>query len=223
MALLSRGYAPQGMATLFEFVRLQSNLKATLTYFRRGEQPFSITTKDATEERRRIQAPWTLWVLLALTGLAVVWFACTLAGLTPVVYHLRWTVYGALFWVLVNLGFLAGALSRIRSDRFASERRAAVRLQTGGPASIEGHQGHLLDISVGGAMIRCEQPPNHAKAHLEIGLECAGHEIALLGEERGRQALPDGSAIIRLRGYELVPGESTGRPAAVACSISSPS
>lgn len=100
-------------------------------------------------------------------------------------------------------------------------------------------------------MIRCEQPPNHAKAHLEIGLECAGHEIALLGEERGRQTLPDGSAIIRLRfleqqvpelarltralfassthrgvrlrGYELVPGESTVSPAAVACSMSSPS
>jgi cellulose synthase (UDP-forming) len=199
MALLSRGYAPQGMAALFEFVRLQSNLKATLTYFRRGERPFSVTAKHGTEERRRAQAPWTLWVLLALSGLALVWFACTLAGLTPLVYHVKWTVYGALCWVLVNLGFLAAALSRIRSDRFASERRAAVRLQTGGPASIEGRPGHLLDISIGGAMIRCEHLPEHHEKPLAVELDCAGQQIALLGEERGRQTLPDRSAIIRLR------------------------
>jgi cellulose synthase (UDP-forming) len=199
MALLSRGYAPQGMAALFEFVRLQSNLKATLTYFRRGERPFSVTAKHGTDERRRTQAPWTLWVLLALTGLAIVWFACTLAGLTPIVYHVRWTVYGALFWVLVNLGFLAVALARIRSDRFASERRAAVRLQVGGPASVQGRPGHLLDISIGGAMIHCEHPPEHRDEPLNIALYCAGHEIALLGEERGRQTLADGNAISRLR------------------------
>jgi cellulose synthase (UDP-forming) len=202
MALLSRGYAPQGMATLFEFVRLQSNLKATLTYFRRGERAFSVTAKHGTDERRRTQAPWSLWVLLALTGLAVVWFACTLAGLTPVIYHVRWTVYGALFWVLVNLGFLAGALSRIRSDRFASERRAAVRLQTGGPASIEGRSGQLLDISIGGAMVRCEHPPEHSDEPLTIELDYAGQEVVLLGEERGRRTLADGSAIVRLRFME---------------------
>jgi hypothetical protein len=92
-------------------------------YFRRGERPFSVTAKHGIDERRRAQAPWTLWVLLALTGFALVWFAGTLAGLTPLVYHVKWTVYGALFWVLVNLGILAAALSRIRSDRFASERR----------------------------------------------------------------------------------------------------
>jgi hypothetical protein len=83
----------------------------------------------------------------------LIWFAGTLARITPVVYHVRWTAYGALFWALVNLGFLVAALARIRSDRFASERRTAVRLQTGGPASIEG-VGHLLDVSTGGAMVR---------------------------------------------------------------------
>jgi cellulose synthase (UDP-forming) len=199
MALLSRGYAPQGMAALFEFVRLQSNLKATLTYFRRGERPFSVTSKEGADARRRTQAPWTLWVLVALTGLALVWFGCTLAGLTPLAYHVKWTVYGALFWVLVNLGFLVAALSRIRSDRYASERRVAVRLQTGGPARVNGRSGHLLDISIGGVMIRCEHPPAHREGSLKIELDCAGEEIVLLGDERGRQTLADGSAIIRLQ------------------------
>jgi cellulose synthase (UDP-forming) len=202
MALLSRGYAPQGMATLFEFVRLQSNIKATLTYFHRGERPFRVTAKHGTDERRRIQAPWSLWILLGLSGVALIWFACTVAGLTPITYKIVWTAYGALFWVLVNLGFLVAALARIRSDRFASERRTAVRLQTGGPASIEGRPGHLLDISMGGAMVRCDRPREHREEPLKIEFDCAGNEIALLGEERSRQDLADGSAIIRLRFVE---------------------
>ncbi len=48
-------------------------------------------------------------------------------------------------------------------------------------------------------MICCEHPPEHREEPLKIELVCAGQEIALLGEERGRQTLADGSAIIRLR------------------------
>ncbi len=199
MALLSRGYAPQGMATLFEFVRLQSNIQATLTYFLRGERQFRVTAKDGNDERRRTQAPWSLWILLALTGIALLWFAGTLAGVTPTAYRIRWTAYGALFWALVNCGFLVAALARIRSDRFASERRTAVRLQTGGAASIEGRAGQLLDVSIGGAMVRCERPPEASEEPLSVEFECAGIKIGLMGEERGRQTLADGSAIVRLR------------------------
>lgn len=199
MALLSRGYAPQGMAALFEFVRLQSNLRATLTYFRRGERPFSVTAKHATDERHRTSAPWTLWTLLGLTSFAIVWFACTLAGLTPTTYTIPWTAYGAAFWGLLNLTFLVVSLSRIRSDRFASERRTAARLQVGGPANVDGHPGHLMDISMGGALIRCEDPPEHHQEPLQIEIQRDENKIVLSGEERGRQTLPDGSALIRLQ------------------------
>jgi cellulose synthase (UDP-forming) len=84
MALLSRGYAPQGMAALFEFVRMQSNLRATLTYFRSGERPFKVTSKQGTEERRRVQVPWMLWSLLGLT--AVAW--CGLDARSPASHRL---------------------------------------------------------------------------------------------------------------------------------------
>jgi len=51
-------------------------------------------------------------------------------------------------------------------------------------------------------MVRCERPPEHRKEPLEIELECAGQEVVLLGEERGRRTLADGSAIVRLRFME---------------------
>ena len=56
IAVLSRGYAPQGMATVFGFVRMQSSIRATLTYFTRGERQFRVTAKQGNDERRRIQA-----------------------------------------------------------------------------------------------------------------------------------------------------------------------
>lgn len=200
MAFLSRGYAPQGMAALFEFVRLQSNIRATLTYFRRGgERSFSVTAKHGSKERSRSQAPWSLWLLVGLTGLAMAWFGCTLAGLTPTTYHVVWTAYGAAIWGVLNLGFLVMALSRIRSDRFSSERRTAARMRAGGVARIEGRAGYLMDISMGGALVRCASPPEPDRKPLGIELHRAGDEIVLLAEERGREALVDGSTLIRLQ------------------------
>jgi cellulose synthase (UDP-forming) len=199
MALLSRGYAPQGMAALFEFVRLQSNIQATLTYLRPREQAFRVTAKHGSDERRRNQAPWTLWILLGLTVFAMVWFGCTLGGLTPTTYDVPWTAYGAAAWGLLNLGFLIGALGRIRSDRFSSERRTAARMQAGGPVTVDGLPGDLIDISIGGALIRCDSLPEALAKQLELKVRRAGEEIFLLGEERGRETFADGSGVLRLQ------------------------
>ncbi len=199
MALLSRGYAPQGVAAMFEFVRMQSNLRATLTLFSRGEKAFRVTAKKGNEERRRIRAPGTLWTLIGISGIALAWFGLTVAGLTPLTYQVPWTAYGAAFWVGVNLGFLVTARRRIRCDRFASERRTAIRFQIGAPTSVEDRAGRLLDVSMSGALVPCASPLERRHDPLRIEFHCAGNEIVLLGEERGRQTLADGSALIRLQ------------------------
>jgi hypothetical protein len=196
--LLSRGYAPQGMAAMFEFVRMQSNIRATLMYFHRGEHAFKVTAKDGNETRRRIQAPWSLWFLIGATLISLAWFGLTIAGLTPLTYRVPWTAYGAAFWSVVNLGFLTAALNRIRSDRFASERRGSVRLQIGAPANIEGRAGHIVDVSMGGALVQCTDPPAPSSGSLTIEFQLTGADITLTAQERGRQVLADGSALIRL-------------------------
>jgi hypothetical protein len=53
-----------------------------------------------------------------------------------------------------------------------------------------------------GAMVRCDRPLEHRVEPFTMEFDCAGNEITLLGEERGRQDLADGSAIIRLRFVE---------------------
>jgi cellulose synthase/poly-beta-1,6-N-acetylglucosamine synthase-like glycosyltransferase len=213
LAVLSRGYAPQGMATLFEFVRLQSNIRATLVYFRRGERAFQVTAKQGSDRRRRVDAPRLHYALIALTACALVWMGCTLAGLTPVSYRVAWAAYGAAFWALVNAGFLLAALIRIRSDRFAADRRDAARLQLDVPARLGDRAAYVVDISLGGALVACDRPPEPVGA-VSMGLLWGDRRISLRCNERGRDILPDGSALIRL---QFADGQATALAELTRC------
>lgn len=189
LALLSRGYAPMGLATLFEFVRLQITMTATLSYLRPGERPFKVTAKEGADVRHRNEAPWLLWFLLGLTLVAAVWFGLSAAGMTPVTYPVRWTVYGAAFWATVNGALLVAAIERIRSDRFATDRRTGVRQRVEGEVLVDGVPAHLIDVSIGGALVRVPgvvaPGPGHA-----LGIAFSGHEpISLSCLERSRQVV----------------------------------
>jgi cellulose synthase (UDP-forming) len=199
IAMLSRGYAPQGMATLFEFVRMQANITATLTYLTRGDRGFQVTVKDGAEQRRRNDAPLLLLVLVGLTVAGFAWFGFTLAGWTPISYHVHWTAYGAAFWMAFNCALLLGAIQRIHSERFASDRREAVRLRVGGQRlQLDGASAALLDLSVGGALVRCSSPPPSQGMH-ELEIQVEGTEVRLRAEERSRQATGSIGCLLGLR------------------------
>jgi hypothetical protein len=51
----------------------------------------------------------------------------------------------------INLGFLLAAIGRIRSSRYAGNRRASVRLPVSLPATLDGRPVRLLDLSLTGA------------------------------------------------------------------------
>ena len=198
IGLLSRGYAPQRLAMLFEFVRMQSNITATLSYLRQGERPFQVTAKAGSKGRTRQPVPGLLLGLIALTALATVWFGCTLAGLTPTTYEVHWTAYGAVFWMLVNACMLTGAASRIRSERFASDRRSSVRLTSGGSVWLDGTISELLDVSVGGALVRASAASTEGGLH-DLRIQLDDTTIALHCHERSRQTVGAGGALVGLQ------------------------
>ena len=198
IGLLSRGYAPQGLAMLFEFVRMQSNITATLTYLRRGERPFTVTAKAGSDGRSRQPVPRLLVGLIMLTALATVWFGATLAGLTPTHYEVHWTAYGAAFWMMFNAFMLVGAASRIRSERFASDRRSSVRMASAGSARLDGTVSELLDVSVGGALVRSLGAPTERGLHL-LQIQMDETTIVLQCQEQSRQPVGAGGALVGLQ------------------------
>lgn len=199
LAMLSRGYAPQGMAVLFEFVRMQSNIRATLAYLHRGERAFRVTAKQSSEARKRIHPPVLLLALIVATAIAGIWFGLTLAGLTSLTYHVRWVVYGAAAWAAFNGVILVLAVLRIHSDRFATERRAAVRVRIGTPVELDDRPGHLVDISVGGALIRSAEVPDSSLVEHILWLHLGDNDIALAAHVCSSHVFGDDGVLVMLR------------------------
>ncbi len=196
LALLSRGYAPQGLAVLFEFVRMQSNLAATLTILRPRARRFGVTSKEGGAERQRIRPPWLLTALLLVSIVAAVWFLLTVTGRTPVTYNLPWTAYGAAGWAAVNTVVLVAARRRVHADRFATERRAAVRVRVGGEASLDGAAGGLIDLSVGGALVWSNVVPNERALSHRLEFELGGERLTFSVDVRGVQRIAHGAALV---------------------------
>lgn len=199
LALLSRGYAPLGLATVFEFVRMQTTMSATLSYLRPGERTFRVTDKSGSQDRQRNRAPWLLWLLLTLSGVAALWLVATLLGFTPVRYTTQWVVYSASVWMMLNAALLGAAIMRIRSDRFANDRRTAVRLLVKGGAQLDGQSVELLDISTGGALVRIPDTLSPNRSHeLELQFQDS-RPVTLRVEERTRQVLGSRGTLVSMQ------------------------
>ncbi len=158
LRLLSRGYFQESLQIVFEIVRMTPNLMATLTLFRSKPHTFRVTPKGRVgDERQRIGPPTILYALLALSVLTAVWFGLTLAGLSGMTYEQPWVAYGASFWLTVNAVFLVKAIMRVRSPRFATERRSGVRFDTDLDGVIGGVPCRVLDLSLNGARVSVDR------------------------------------------------------------------
>jgi len=186
LALLGRGFAPQGISTVFELVRMSPNLRATLTLFRPGGRAFKVTPKGRVgDERTRTQVPKLLSAALVVSLVAAVWFALSAAGRTPLSYDEPWAAYGAAFWLGVNALFVLAAIRRIRSERFAGERRASVRFDVTMPGRLDGGACRIHDISLTGAKVA-------------VPAERAGSLRSGDGHHRARVAIPFGDVVLHL-------------------------
>ncbi len=154
LARLARGRAPHLLSTVFEFVRMSANIGATLTLFGRRAGGFAVTPKGRVgDDRRRQPVPVMLYLTTGLSVLAATWFALTLAGWSPLHYGQKWVVYGAFGWLVVNGALVVVAMARIRSERFAGERRASVRFEADAPGSLDGRPCRVRDLSLTGAKV----------------------------------------------------------------------
>lgn len=153
LRLLARGPYPPLLSVLFEVLRMPAILPATLALLApRRNLRFRVTPKGRQGDgRARVRVPRVHLLLAASSLVGMAWFVASLAGLTPVRYEVPWAAIGAAVFVAINLGLLIAAIGRIRSSRFAGNRRASVRLPVSLPATLDGNPVELLDLSLTGA------------------------------------------------------------------------
>jgi cellulose synthase (UDP-forming) len=188
LRLLARGHYPPILSVLFEVLRMPAVLPATLALFSpRRSVPFRVTPKGRTASgMQQVEAPGLLTGLAVASSAALAWFAATLFGLTPVRYDVPWAAIGAAFFLSLDLALLLAAIGRIRSSRFAGNRRSSTRLPLVGSVRLDGQAARLLDLSITGARVMLPADADFATDQPRLTLNVDGHPIELEANVRRR-------------------------------------
>jgi cellulose synthase/poly-beta-1,6-N-acetylglucosamine synthase-like glycosyltransferase len=207
---LGRGYAPQGIALVFEMIRMQVNLRATMTLFGHRRRQFSVTAKGAQVSglRQRVSAPRLLVVLLGATAACLAWYAVTALGFGPLHYRSQGAAAAAAGWTLFGGVLLFIAARRAHSQQFAGERRASVRFESAAPARLSDIECTAIDISLTGAKLqvignRATRLRPQEQLSVWINGRCYQADVAI----RSINPSEDGATI----GVEYLPGDERAR------------
>jgi cellulose synthase (UDP-forming) len=205
LRLLARGYYPPVLSVLFEVLRMPAVLPATLALvWPDRAATFKVTPKGRSSNGgKKVPVPRLLSVLAVASSIGLVWFTATLLGLSPIEYAVPWAAIGAAVFMAMNLALLIAAIKRIRSSRFAGNRRAGTRLPIQVPVVIAGQHGELLDLSVSGAGVRVPAPVDLDVGELWLTLDLPSGGLELQVEVR-RNRMEGGSEIL---GLAFAPGQ----------------
>jgi cellulose synthase (UDP-forming) len=210
MWLLGRGAYRPFMSLVFELVRMTPNLIATLTLAFPRTPRFAVTPKGRTaDDRSQVHPPLPLRLVLALSLVAAAVYALAQLHLLPITYRYEWAAHGAFVWLVLNAALLWAAIRRVRSLRFAAERRAAVRFQVDMPGWIDGMPCQVQDLSVGGAFLATTEPLVDREEHL-VTIAMPRHPISLWANIRSMRVAPSGEMHYAL---EFAPGQVIGQSA----------
>jgi cellulose synthase (UDP-forming) len=209
LAALSRGLSPQGVAMVFEFVKMPVNLQATLRGLRARERQFAVTTKGQGE-RRRGNTPALLATLCFACVASLVWFAVTMRGRTPLHYGSPGGAIASALFAWANLVLVVAAMARLCLPRYAGDRRRGERFSTGLKADLDGAPAVVADISVSGVLVAAPLDLPEADG---LTVHTSDGSIRFEVLERDRYAVsPAGTALIAV---EFLPGQ-TDQVAALA-------
>jgi cellulose synthase (UDP-forming) len=199
LRLLARGHYPPFLSVLFEVLRMPAVLPATLALlWPNRAATFKVTPKGRSASGgQRTPVPLLLTVLAAASSIGLVWFTATLLGLSPLRYEVPWAAIGAAGFMAVNLALLLAAIGRIRSSRFAGNRRAGTRLPIHVPVRLAGQTGELLDLSVSGARVRLLGPVDPTSGELWLTMELPSGPLEVQVEVR-RTQIREGASVLGL-------------------------
>ncbi|WP_171041394.1 glycosyltransferase family 2 protein [Sinomonas susongensis] len=113
---------------------------------------FEVTPKGAADSRARGALPPILMVLALGIASLVLYCGLGLAGVIAWRATLSSTV-AAGAWLLLSAAVIALGVARIRSEKFATSRRNAHRVAVSAAVTVNGVDGQLIDISVGGVKV----------------------------------------------------------------------
>lgn len=191
---LGRGRIRPIPTAVFDLSRLEATLQAIFVGLTGKDVPFQVTPKGSSGEssRPRVRVPRLLGALALGHVTALVWYAMTIAGLTPMTYDVLGVAHGAAFWAVVNGGLIATAIHRIRSQDYAGDRRGSYRHSVSVAGRLADDVATVTDLSLTGAQLQMggdAAPPVGWTGSLDIDM--AGDPATFLVKVRAVEPLTD--------------------------------
>jgi cellulose synthase (UDP-forming) len=205
LRILARGHYPMVLPVLFEILRMPAVLPATLALIWPGRSSsFKVTPKGrSTSAGQRTPVPTLLTALTVASSVGLVWFSATLLGFSPITYSVPWAAIGAAIFMAVNLALLLAAIGRVRSTRFAGNRRAGTRLPVQIPVRMAGQRGELVDLSVSGAGVSLLAPVDLDATELWLTMDLPSGPLKLQVEVRRNRMVGESEVL----GLAFAPGQ----------------
>lgn len=151
---LFRGHLHWPTAFAMRILRIPIGISCLWWLITRKTLAFQVTPKSGVDERVRGRTPRVIVVLMIVLVLLLVYAFLGVSGIAP--WHV--SPIGALAsgsWLVVAGTVLVFAAHRIRASEYASSRRNAHRVPVRAIVTVDGVEAELVDLSVGGAAVRC--------------------------------------------------------------------
>ena len=202
--MLGRGAYRPVLSVVFDLVRMSPNFLATLSLFTSHRPQFRVTPKGRIASLRgRIQAPVMLRAAFGACVVGAIVYVLHLLEVFSIPYASDWAAAGAFFWLVVNAMLVWLAAQRVRSLRFAAERRSAVRFAVDVAGTVDGESASVQDLSVGGALLATREALVERKSH-RLSFALPGGTTSLRARMRSSRRAASGE---HHYAFEFEPGQ----------------
>jgi cellulose synthase (UDP-forming) len=170
---LFRGHLHWRMAFALRVLRVPVGISCLWWLITRRDLQFQVTPKAGADERVRGRIPGVLWGLFAIIVIVLLYALVGLTGIVPW-YSSPASTAASGVWLLMAALVLIISIWRVQAAAYATSRRNAHRVPLRAPVTVNGLEGRLVDISVGGAAVRLPSGSLVEAGPVDLALPGAG-------------------------------------------------
>ncbi|SDV02154.1 cellulose synthase (UDP-forming) [Microlunatus sagamiharensis] len=167
--LLFRGHQHWPTAFALRVLRIPVGLACLWWLVTRRELTFQVTPKSGADQRLRGRVPAVVWGLLWTLVAVAVYALLGLSGYVPWHSDPSSTAASGL-WLALAGTVLVMSIRRIQAAEYATSRRNAHRVALRAPVTLDGTEGELVDLSLGGAAVRFPRGTLRGGTHVDLAL-----------------------------------------------------
>jgi cellulose synthase (UDP-forming) len=170
---LYRGHLHWPTAFALRVLRIPVGISCLWWLITRRDLQFQVTPKAGANERVRGRMPRVIWALFAIIVAVLIYAIAGTIGLVPWYSSPSSTIASGV-WLIMACLALTISIRRVQASAYATSRRNAHRVPLRAAVTVNGTDGTLIDISIGGAAVRFPAGSLNGAESVDLVLPGAG-------------------------------------------------